>query len=237
LRFGLVDPVVEALAFRDAGGKSVATLFNLSCHAVAVYSQRKGVSADWPGAACHTLQQTLGGEALFLQGCGGDIVPARRGLEQAGDMGAGIASRVATAVSHALVLKPAPLVVSRATVGLPLTEASIAQLGRPTTDAEIQVISCGDLVLVGLPGEPLIEIAMAIKRASPFAHTLVLGYSNGDGVEYVGLPGEKAKGGYEMGPYGLGTDECGGFIVATAVRLLREHHGLGVSETTTRSTQ
>ena len=96
---------------------------------------------------------------------------------------------------------------------------------KPPTEAEIQVISCGDLAFVALPGEPLIEISFAIQKASPFPHTLVLGYSNGDGVEYVGPPGEKIKGGYEMGPDGRGTDECGGMMVATALRLLREHRG------------
>ncbi|MEY4940993.1 MAG: hypothetical protein RIQ93_2728, partial [Verrucomicrobiota bacterium] len=130
---------------------------------------------------------------------------------------------VARAAAQTLPLAAAPLVVGQAVVGLPLTPASVAQLGRPTTDSEVQVITCGELAIVGLPGEPLVGLAQEIKRASPFPHTLVLGYSNGDGVEYVGLPGEKAKGGYEMGPYGLGTDECGGILVATAGRLLEEH--------------
>ncbi|MEY4941108.1 MAG: hypothetical protein RIQ93_2843, partial [Verrucomicrobiota bacterium] len=95
LRFGPVDPTVEVLSFRDATGQSVATLFNLGCHAVAVYSASKGVSADWPGIACQKLKETLGGEVLFLQGCGGDIVPARRGLQPAKEMGVGVAERVA----------------------------------------------------------------------------------------------------------------------------------------------
>ena len=50
----------------------------------------------------------------------------------------------------------------------------------------------------------------------------MLGYSNGNGVHYVGLPGEKARGGYEMGVAGAGTDECGGLLVETANRVLRE---------------
>ena len=152
-------------------------------------------------------------------------MPAKRGVEQAREMGAFIAGRAAKAAIQALVLPPAPLKVSRAMVGLPLTAAASARMGQRSTEAEIQVISCGDLAFVALPGEPLIEISFAIQKASPFPHTLVLGYSNGDGVEYVGPPGEKIKGGYEMGPDGRGTDECGGMMVATALRLLREHRG------------
>lgn len=225
LRFGPVDPTATVLLLRDADGKSVATLLHLACHAVSVYSTNAGVSADWPGAACASLAQALGGEVLVLQGCAGDIVPAKRGVEQAREMGAFIAGRAAKAAIQALVLPPAPLKVSRAMVGLPLTAAASARMGQRSTEAEIQVISCGDLAFVALPGEPLIEISFAIQKASPFPHTLVLGYSNGDGVEYVGLPGEKIKGGYEMGPDGRGTDECGGMMVATALRLLREHRG------------
>ena len=88
--------------------------------------------------------------------------------------------------------------------------------------AEVQVISLGPLALVALPGEPLTDLATAIQQRSPFPHTLVLGYSNGLGIRYVGMPGEKKRGGYEMGVSAAGTDECGLFLVETAVRLLVE---------------
>lgn len=224
LRFAPIDPTATVLAFRDQAGAPVATLLHLACHAVSVYGAHKGVSADWPGAACLNLQRSQGGEVLFLQGCGGDIVPARRGLEEARTMGAFIAERAAAAAAQSLALKPAPLAVSQSRLGLPLTDAVARETGRLTVNAEIQVITCGDLALVALPGEPLIGLSMAIQEGSPYPHTIVLGYSNGDGVEYVGLPGEKIRGGYEMSAEGRGADECGGLMVASALRLLREHH-------------
>jgi hypothetical protein len=49
----------------------------------------------------------------------------------------------------------------------------------------------------------------------------VVGYANGSGAGYVGLPGEKARGGYEAGA-GRGTEEAGLFMIETAVRLLHE---------------
>ncbi|MBI4626557.1 MAG: neutral/alkaline non-lysosomal ceramidase N-terminal domain-containing protein [Verrucomicrobia bacterium] len=223
LRFGPVDPTATVLTFRGADGKPVATLLHLACHAVSVYSQHKGLSADWPGAACERLRQSVGGEVLFIQGCAGDIVPARRGLENARAMGAFIAGRAATAATQGLLLEPAALAASHATVGLPYIPEAAAHTGRPNVETEIQVISAGELALVALPGEPLIGLSKAIQDGSPFPHTLVLGYSNGDGAQYVGLPGEKIRGGYEMSIVGRGTDECGGFMIATALRLLREH--------------
>lgn len=226
-KFGPVDPTATVLVFRDQESKSVATILNLACHAVSLYD--KGLSADWPGPACENLQQMLGGEVLFAQGCAGDIVPARRGLKEAQDMGKFVAQRAAAAAAKAKILPISPLRISQAMIGLPLTPNAAALTGKPMLEVEIQVISFGDLAVVAIPGEPLTGIGAAIRDKSPFQQTLVLGYSNGRGVSYVDLPGEKEKGGYEMGPPDLGTDECGGLIVATALRLLRDHRAAPAS--------
>lgn len=223
LRFGPTDPTATVLCFRRADGTSIATVLHAACHSVSVYGAHKGISADWPGAACSALREAIGGEVLFLQGCAGDIVPARRGLAAAREMGAFVARRAAAAAAQALPLGPAAPAVSQAKLGLPLAIHAARDSGRTTVETEVQVISTGELALVALPGEPLIGLSAAIQAGSPFPHTIVLGYSNGDGVEYVGMPGEKVRGGYEMGTEGRGTDECGGILVATALRLLQEH--------------
>ena len=100
--------------------------------------------------------------------------------------------------------------------------AARERTGKTHVSTEIQVIVCGPLALVALPGEPLTDLGMHIRERSPYPQTLVLGYSNGMGVHYVGMPGEKARGGYEAGVAGAGTDECGALIVDTVVRLLNE---------------
>jgi hypothetical protein len=105
--------------------------------------------------------------------------------------------------------------------GLAEPEAQ-ARVGAEAVAAEIQVIACGPLALVGLPGEPMTEIGQAIREQSPFPQTLVLGYANGNGVHYVGMPGEKARGGYEGGLAGAGTDACGPLMIDAAMRVLRE---------------
>ncbi len=50
----------------------------------------------------------------------------------------------------------------------------------------------------------------------------MLGYSNGRGGGYVGMSGDKVKGGYGMGPVGRANDEPGQLMIETAGRLLRE---------------
>lgn len=221
MRFGPVDPTMTVLSLRAADGRNVCTLFHVPMHAVAVYGGYKGLSADWPGRVADRLREKVGGEPMFLQGCAGDIVPARRGFEAVEAMSALIADRAAAAEKVAARIEPGPIQVSRAVIGLPATAAAAEDMQRPNIDAEVSVITLGPLALVTLPGEPLQEMSTAILQRSPFPHTLVLGYANGRGVGYVGLPGGKVKGGYEMSEVGAGTDEAGGFLVETAVRLLR----------------
>jgi hypothetical protein len=227
LRFGVVDPTLTTLSVRSRDGKNICTLFHVPMHAVAVYSAYKGLSADWPGRVVDRIQQQTGSEAMFLQGCAGDIVPARRGFEAVEAMSALIAERAIAAQKVATPLATGPIRLSRARLGLPATPAAAIDLGTTTIAAEITVVNLGPLALVTLPGEPLQEIATTIRERSPFPHTIVLGYANGRGVGYVGLPGGKAKGGYEMSEVGAGTDEAGGFLVETAVRLLREQFAAG----------
>jgi neutral ceramidase len=90
----------------------------------------------------------------------------------------------------------------------------------PTLDAEVQVFRLTpDLAIVLLPGEVFTELGVAIKRGSPFTHTLVIELSN-DNPAYI--PTEKAfkEGSYEtinsrIAPGG------GERLVAEALRLLK----------------
>jgi neutral ceramidase len=222
LRFGVVDPTLTAVRFQDSNGKSVSTLFSVPCHSVSIYPFHRGISADWPGFACKHIAEELGGEALFLQGCAGDIVPGRRGEDERAEMSRFFAERAVSAARVSHSLSSTRLQVSSGVVGLPLTQEARENTGSDIQPVEIQVVNIGEFALVTLPGEPLNGIAAEIQARSPFPHTLVVGYTNGRGVGYVGLPGEKARGGYEASHVGRGTDEAGKFLIETAVRLLEE---------------
>jgi hypothetical protein len=130
---------------------------------------------------------------------------------------------------------PAQFRIANVSLELPLTEAAQRDTKAPTIKTEVQVIACGPLALVGLPGEPLIGLAAEILRRSPFPHTLVLGYSNGGGVQYVGMPGDKAKGGYEMTEAGAGDDTCGQLLIDAAMKALNELAAIPVKSIPPRS--
>ncbi len=71
-----IDPSVGVIRVDDLDGSPIAILFRYSCHPVTMGPRSAVVSSDFPGAARQVLEQNLGGLALFLQGCGGNINPA-----------------------------------------------------------------------------------------------------------------------------------------------------------------
>ncbi len=90
----------------------------------------------------------------------------------------------------------------------------------PTLDAQVQVMRLHrDLAIVLLPGEVFVDLGLAIKRASPFRHTLVIELSN-DNPAYIPTEKAFAEGSYEtvnsrIAPGG------GERLVAEAIRLLK----------------
>jgi hypothetical protein len=221
--FGPLDRTMALVLFRAVEKQTpIANLFHLACHAVSIYPSNPSLSADWPGPTARTLSAALGGESLFLQGCTGDINPWRRGEAAVATMAGGLTAKAQLAAKYAVPLTATPLQIGRETVQLPLTPAARERTGTETVGAEVQAIVCGPLAIVALPGEPLTELGLAIREASPYPQTLVLGYSNGNGVHYVGMPHEKARGGYEVGQAGAGAAECGPLLVDAAGRVLRE---------------
>lgn len=77
-----------------------------------------------------------------------------------------------------------------------------------------------DLAVVGLPGEVFVELGLAIKKASPYKHTIVIELTNAH-IAYVPTKAAFSRGGYEtinsrLAPGG------GEMMVESAVRLLKE---------------
>jgi hypothetical protein len=95
-----------------------------------------------------------------------------------------------------------------------------AREGKPL-DGEVQVIALGeDLAFVALPGEIFVELGLAVKKKSPFSHTVIAELANGS-VGYV--PTRKA---FEQGNYEPVSARCapgsGERLAEIATRLLAE---------------
>jgi len=70
-----IDSTVGVIRVDDLDGHPIATLFRYSAHPVTVGSRSAVASTDYPGPARDVIEQSLGGLALFLQGCGGNVNP------------------------------------------------------------------------------------------------------------------------------------------------------------------
>jgi hypothetical protein len=70
-----VDTSVGVIRVDDLDGLPIAVAFRYSAHPVTVGGRSAVASADFPGPAREVLERNLGGVALFLQGCGGNVNP------------------------------------------------------------------------------------------------------------------------------------------------------------------
>jgi hypothetical protein len=75
---GPVDPQVGVLRLDRRDGRTLAVVYNFACHPIEGVPGG-GNTADFPGFASKAVEETLGGGALalFVQGCAGDVNPAR----------------------------------------------------------------------------------------------------------------------------------------------------------------
>ena len=78
------DSAVGVMRVDDLDGNPIATLFSYGCHPVTVGPKSLEASPDFPGAARTLIENSIGGTSLFLQGCGGNIMP-RGGLSMDAD--------------------------------------------------------------------------------------------------------------------------------------------------------
>jgi hypothetical protein len=161
----------------------------------------KQVSPDYPGELCRMLEaRHPGARILFLQGAAGNINPPQ------------VSSGAADAIRHAEQLaavierllgelRPAAgneLAIRWRQLNLPARDLK----GQPQAEplrATVGAVRLGEAALVLLPGEPFVEIGLAIAGASPFPRTAVVGYAE----EYIGyIPTDRAfdNRGYETGP-------------------------------------
>ena len=71
-----IDGLVGVVRVDDLDGNPIAVVFRYSAHPVSVGPQSLVASTDYPGPARDVIERSLGGLALFVQGCGGNINPA-----------------------------------------------------------------------------------------------------------------------------------------------------------------
>lgn len=225
----LTHPRLWVMRVDDLDGKPRAILVNFASHPTIAGADNMHVSAEWPGVLQRELERTFPGiVALYSNGAEGDQAPnagpgdddfAR--IERFGKALAervrGLAEKidcVPDLTVSALAIKPA---LPEITFSEGAKSGPYAQMLEPALDAlprqaDIRMLRIGNTALVGLPGEPICAVGLAVEeavRAQGFEHAVVLGLAS-DYIGYIVNEPEYAHGGYEVdlrsyyGP-GLGT--------------------------------
>ena len=70
-----IDSAVGVLRIDDLEGRTIATCLSYGCHTVTMGPRSSVVSSDFPGPARDLVENSLGGLAVFLQACGGNVNP------------------------------------------------------------------------------------------------------------------------------------------------------------------
>ena len=197
---GPIDDHVRILAFEGESASPRALLVEATSHPV--YEMCiKQVSPDYPGEMTRSLEDRHPGTgALFFQGAAGNINPPHvsTGADDARQHGRELADLVDRALPGLTPVAGQELALRWQTIALPARALD----GQPQSEplaVRIGALRLGQAAMVFLPGEPFVEIALRIIKASPWAWTAIAGYSE----EYVGyIPTDRAfsNRGYETGP-------------------------------------
>ncbi|MDO6434988.1 hypothetical protein Q4E93_30520 [Flavitalea sp. BT771] len=220
---GPVDRRVRTIRLTALSGEGIATLVHAICHPVHEMCLPH-ISADFPGEMCLEMERSAeGGIPFFLNGAAGDTNPPTVSL------GPGYARRHGRALARIAgrrdgeeAADTAVFKASYREVQLSVRpEANVLNMGDAL--ARFTALRIGTLAILFLPGEPFVEIALAIERSSPFEHTIVAGFGENN-IGYIPTDAAFAQGGYEVGPgkwsfLQRGADEV---IYRTGLKLLEE---------------
>jgi neutral ceramidase len=220
---GPVDHAVPVLQVTDDDGKALAVLFGYACHCTTLAAQKW--NGDYAGFAQIELEKALPGcTAMFFAGCGGNQNPIpRRTVALAKQYGKTLAAAVEAVMEGPmdtldatmttayqepdLLLSTAPTredfvkiteggadYMRRAAEGM-IAELDAGRALRTTYPYPITVWRLGDLPIVALGGEVVVDYAIFIKQMLGYK-TFVMGYSN-DVMSYIPSEIVLEEGGYE----------------------------------------
>jgi hypothetical protein len=166
------------------------------------------ISADYPGYLARRVERELPGAlCLFTQGGAGDINPYldkqpvdQNGFGEAEKMGHALAE---VAVGVARRLKPS----ANASAALRAAAEVIEFRDRWDKSKTIRagltaVLINNEIAIAALPGEPFVDLQIALRDKSEVARTFLFGYTFSAGGEWVGyIPTIQAaaEGGYGAG--------------------------------------
>jgi len=231
LTFGPIDTEVCILKVEDAGGALVGTIVNFACHPVSGDQNRKifySISADYPGYTAQVIEQTEGGICLFALGTAGDMNPVRMNrtnppLQIGRALGGEVLRRIQfVSTSDEVALKGMKKsIILPLKKNLPSDRIMDVDKTKRTLTTEIQILRIGDIYILGLPGEVLVEIGLEIKSKAGIENLFVISLAN-DAIGYVCPRGAYKEGGYEPGRGTNLAEGAGEIITKQALNIIKQ---------------
>jgi len=233
--YGPTDKEVLVAKVTNDDGETVAALFDYATHATCLGGKNYTVSGDVIGLAEQFVEKILGQDviAAAFAGASGNIDPWYRVLPAfntepgwvpepvlLGTMLGEEAVHVFRDIDK--VSGGGEIVTSFTALELPGKKRNETEIQKNTPASPFNVTAArvGDIAFVGLSGEVLTEIGMAIKAGSPYKHTFVITHCNG---AHGYLPPDHLyiEGGYEVrtSPF---APEAADMVIKEAVKMLHE---------------
>lgn len=206
LTFGPVDPAAWVLKVENADGQIIGSMVNYACHAVSGSSFADwfySISAEYPGVTTRVVEQVEGGVCLFTSGTAGDIVPLRRGKKPRYEIGRALAGEAIRRLQFVQTSGDIDIAAIKQEITLPIRQdlspdrIMDADKNKKSITTEIQVLRLGDIYILGLPGEILVEIGLEIKKKAGLENLIIAELSN-DTIGYVCHSQAYEHGGYEV---------------------------------------
>jgi hypothetical protein len=222
LEFGRVDPRVYLLRMEDADGRIVGSLVNFGCHPVSIYPDfPTAVSADYPAFVARVVEQAEAGVSLFALGLAGNTVPIQRGAKPREQIGKAVGGEAARKLQFVATTSDAPLHALCRQVVFPVKKVPAEAEALPPVATEIQVLRLGDIYVLGLPGEVLVEVGMAIRAKAGIEKLLIATITN-DAIGYVCPSQAYDQGGYEPEKATILAQGAGEIMMKESLALLAE---------------
>jgi neutral ceramidase len=244
----VVDDEMVVATFARPGGELVAVFVNFTAHPTITGSRNMLLSGEWPGYMARAIQAQLGDElpVLYMNGPQGDQAPqvprdpGKTGFQRVESYGTAVAEKALELLATVTTQPIDRLHLEFASIKLPETKLSpmfamiagteyrvkpdeleLGLAGFIPSEAEVGLLVVGDLLLVGIPGEPIAAIGLEIERRARelgFKHPAAIGLAN-DYIGYVLTPEEYAQGGYEATVSFFGPDLGTVIVSKTAAAL------------------
>ncbi len=231
---GITDKEVLVMKVSGPDGAPLAVAFDYATHATSLGTKNYAISGDVIGLAEQFVERILGGDTIApaFVGASGNIDPWFRVLPEFNTESGWVPEPVLLGtflgeeVVHVCRAIEGNVPASRIATDLVILDLP-AKSSEPLSGGEastrpfvVTVARLGDIAFVGLGGEVLTEIGLAIKAGSPCKHTFVITHCNG-AAGYLAPQELHVEGGYEVRSSRF-TPQAADVVVRESIRMLHD---------------